>query len=130
MLYAIGNFKHFFFLSHNWNCHSVQSVKGICLLVKYLNSRNCLLELKWAVEHHVEEGVPIIVILVDPLLSFETISKMDATSSGAGQLDRRTLAFVNEWLLGVKIYTKWIEGDKGLTKALESKVKEMLGQLN
>ena len=115
--YAIGNFKYFFFLSHNWNDNSVQNVRGnktvmrelvsmvedlsresvwadefeldgktkfhklmsdgvtnakcclICLSVKYLNSHNCLLELKWAVERHAEEGVPIIVISVDPLLS-------------------------------------------------------------
>ena len=38
------------------------------------------------------------------------------------------MAFRKKWLL--EIYTEWIEGDKGRTKALESKVREMLGALN
>jgi hypothetical protein len=113
----------------------------ICLSYVYLTRPNCLQELCWAVQGHASEGKPLIVVSVDQQLTFEAIKGWNTSQNLEVRVfdhqdkevnvivDRRTLAFVRKWLLRVKVFTQWQDGEGGLTKERRSAVEEMLMSL-
>ena len=110
----------------------------ICLSYVYLTRPNCLQELCWAVQGYASEGKPLIVVSVDPQLSFEAIKSWDTLQNLKVRVldhqdkevdvtvDRRTLAFVRKWLLRVKVFTQWQDGEGRLAEERRSAVEEML----
>ena len=110
----------------------------VCLSYVYLTRPNCLQELCWAVQDHASEAKPLFVVSVDPQLTFDAIKRWDTSQNLEVSVldhqdkevkvivDRRTLAFVRNRLLGVKLYTQWQDGEGNLTKERWSAVEEML----
>ena len=113
----------------------------ICLSRLYLTRKNCLLELSWAVKAHISDGKPLIVVSVDPELTFETIQRWSDGSDLVATVlnnkgmkveaivDRRTVAFVKKFLLGVQIFTEWKDGEGIRSEQRESAVTRILKSL-
>jgi len=110
-----------------------------CLSHYYLTRPNCLLELAWAVEDHVVNGKPIILVSVDPDLTFNSVQAWDITKdlpvpvTPAGEkqakVDKRTLQFFLKHLNGVRIFDQWKDGEGGRDTKREQAVDEMLNSL-
>eukprot|EP00961_Rhodomonas_salina_P250381 3384791-Rhodomonas_salina.1 len=95
-----------------------QGVRGadvilICLSLPYLASRNCLLELKWAIEEHCSTCKPLWVVSVDPDVTFNKVSTWNREEGVEGtdskgkavKVEPATVRVVQKWLGNVKIFT-------------------------
>jgi hypothetical protein len=111
----------------------------VCLSRLYLTRPNCLRELCWAIEDMEAHDKPLLVVSVDPGVSSETVgqwrSDRDLVAADARDakdelkavtVDRRTVAFVQKHLRGVKIYQEWQLGEGSVTEAKKKAVEEML----
>ncbi|KAJ1474371.1 hypothetical protein T484DRAFT_1970795 [Baffinella frigidus] len=79
---------------------------------EYLAKRNCLLELKLAREQHLENGTRVVLIAMEPAVSFEEIQRWTdgsgvAVPGGGLRVHRHTVAWVKEHLLNSKINMEW-----------------------
>jgi hypothetical protein len=114
----------------------------ICLSRLYLTRPNCLMELCWAIEEKEANDKPLLVVSVDPGVTFETVSQwrldQDLVATDAMNpkdevkpvtVDKRTVAFVQKRLRGVKIYEQWKQGEGSVTDAKRDAVEEMLNSI-
>ena len=114
----------------------------VCLSRLYLSRPNCLWELCWAVEESEARDQALLVVSVDPEVSFAEVKAWrldrDLTAEVRNSrnqpqrvsVDRRTLAFVHRYLLGVKIYEDWQDGEGWTGEArLGRAVDEMIASL-
>jgi hypothetical protein len=114
----------------------------VCLSRLYLSRPNCLWELCWAVEESEARDQALLVVSVDPEVSFDKVKAWrldrDLTAEVRNSrnqpqrvsVDRRTLAFVHRYLLGVKIYEEWQQGEGSTGDARRAAaVEEMLSSL-
>ncbi len=114
----------------------------ICLSRLYLTRPNCLMELCWAIEEKEANDKPLLVVSVDPGVTFETVSQwrldQDLVAADAKNpedkvtpvtVDKRTVAFVQKRLRGVKIYEQWKQGEGSVTEAKKKAVEEMLNSI-
>jgi hypothetical protein len=113
----------------------------VCLSRIYLTRSNCLLELCWAVEEHRASGKPLIVVSVDPELTFPAIAgwdpRKDLTGSAVNnegrtvpfKIDRRTVAFVQKYVPGVNFFDDWKDGEGARSAERERAVRKMLNSL-
>eukprot|EP00961_Rhodomonas_salina_P128198 1727599-Rhodomonas_salina.1 len=89
----------------------------ICLSLPYLASRNCLLELQWAIEEYCTKGKPLWVVSVDPNVTYSKINTwnredgVEGTDSkgNAIRVEPATVRVVQNWLGKVNIFTEWLE---------------------
>jgi hypothetical protein len=110
----------------------------ICLSYIYLTRPNCLWELCWAVQGYVVSGKRLVVVSVDPLLTFEAITRWDISQNLTIRaksnkdedvvitVDKRTLTFVRKWFFGIKLYEQWKDGEGAWSKERQAAVEEML----
>lgn len=110
-----------------------------CLSHLYLTRPNCLLELAWAVQDYVVNGKPIILVSVDPQLTFDSVQAWNTAQdlpvpvTPAGEkpakIDKRTLEFFLKYLKGVRIFDQWKDGEGARNAKREKAVDEMLNSL-